>query len=61
MKLKAYMDMKKMSQQELADHLDVDRSAVARWYHGVRSPRRDAARKIVDFTMGAVTYEDLYS
>ena len=60
MKLANYLLNKGMSQAEFAKKLGIGRADVNRYLSGIRRPRPELARQIVEFTKWAVTLEDLY-
>ena len=46
MELRKLLELKKMSQQELADALDIPRNTVWRWVNGRATPSVDVAKEI---------------
>lgn len=60
MKLKSYIEHKKMSIQDLATKLDRPHETVRHWIHGSRLPRRKAAQEIITLTKGKVSLNDIY-
>lgn len=49
-----------LTQQDLADALDVTQSAVSQWEHGDSLPSGRLAAAIVELTQGQVSLNDLY-
>jgi len=61
MKIKDYLDKKKITQEAFAKSVGVKRVAVARWVTGGRLPRPETARKIVEVTgPRGITMKDIY-
>lgn len=61
MKLKEYLKLHRITQQEMADALGVGRSAVAKWLGEERYPRPEMALAIKEWSKGKVKLEDLYA
>ena len=53
MKLKAYRDLRKLTQAEVADQLGTDKANICRWEDGT-IPRQEMVRKIRNWSGGAV-------
>ena len=60
MNLRAWRKEKKLTQQELAEALDVTQSAVSQWEHGDSFPSGRQAAEIVRLSGGKVALNDLY-
>ena len=56
-RLKKYRKEKKLTQKELAEHLHVSRSAIAKWENGLGLPSNDSSEEIATFF--ETTREDL--
>lgn len=56
-RLKKYRKEKKLTQEELAEHLHVSRSAIAKWENGLGLPSNDSLEEIATFF--ETTREDL--
>jgi transcriptional regulator with XRE-family HTH domain len=59
-KLKAYRELRRLTQADVAEQLGTDQVNVCRWEDGT-IPRPDMVRKIRNWSGGAVTAEDFYS
>jgi transcriptional regulator with XRE-family HTH domain len=59
-KLQEWLSSKGMTQTALADHLDVDQSAVVKWCSGENRPRALHIAIITSLSEGAVTIADFY-
>lgn len=60
MKLKRFIDIKKMTIQALANSIGISHESARRYVHETRYPRPETASKIVSFTRGKVSMDDIY-
>ena len=60
MKLKAYRELRLLTQAEVAEQLGTHTANVCRWEDGT-IPRIEMVRKIREWSGGAVTAEDFYT
>lgn len=58
MNLKEYLQLSRLSQNELSSVLGFDKSIVSRWVNGDRLPSRESIKKIHHLTKGAVSWTD---
>jgi transcriptional regulator with XRE-family HTH domain len=61
MNLRIYMEANNLTDRELADAIDIDRSLVTRYRHGEYIPSARIILKIQQFTQGAVSLTDWVS
>ena len=59
MKLRTYLNSKKVSKSSFAKELGVTRETVSKWTLGDYAPSRRNAQKIIKLTEGKVTLSDL--
>lgn len=60
MDLREFLFRKNMSRRELSDVLGVCYQSVCNWYRGKTSPNLAQAKKIMEYSKGLITLEDLY-
>lgn len=59
MNLKEYKEFTGMTQQELAEFLDISRSGLSNYLNGNRTPDSDICLKIIEKTRGMIKLQDL--
>ena len=58
MTLAAYMDRKKLSDEEIALNVGVSRVSISRVHRGLQQPSLELMRRLAEFTGGAVMPND---
>jgi hypothetical protein len=61
MTIAEYLKKRRKTHQWFADLIEVERTAVGNWINGIRYPRRELAKRIVEKTKGQVKIKDIYA
>ncbi len=60
MDIREFLFRKNMSRRELSEVLGVCYHTISNWQKGTRAPRLSQAKKLIEYSKGLITLDDLY-